>query len=306
MSNEFFVRFDENLLRLPSCLAVHAQLHPNLIKFTCEEYVKYIQQFHELNICGIIRKNEAETTVLALAAYRKHLNTFYTIRFEIDDLIVDEKERKHGLGTRLMHYLIDHAKQEGVSKISVHCNPIHTDAHRLFFRLGLTINCFEFDLENKTVLPDNDQIRIIDVTDLPDKENEQLLIRAHEIYQQLRPHLPNDQNEYVKQLRDICRTSPARILFVLDKNDNILGLTCYRITENIQYSKHIYCDDLVTDENRRSSGVGRFLINYMKNEREKLGIDKLILDSGVQRGRAHKFYHREGFYISRYGFSMAI
>ena len=30
MSNEIIVPFDETLLRLPSCLAVHSQLRPNL------------------------------------------------------------------------------------------------------------------------------------------------------------------------------------------------------------------------------------------------------------------------------------
>jgi hypothetical protein len=28
------------------------------------------------------------------------------------------------------------------------------------------------------------------------------------------------------------------------------------------------------------------------------------LDSGCQRGRAHKFYHREGFNINHFGFTI--
>ncbi|CAF5093905.1 unnamed protein product, partial [Rotaria sp. Silwood1] len=60
------VVFDETLLRLPSCLNVHAQLRPNLNKFTSDEYVQFIQQLNSINICGIIRKNESETNVLAL------------------------------------------------------------------------------------------------------------------------------------------------------------------------------------------------------------------------------------------------
>ncbi|CAF3268974.1 unnamed protein product, partial [Rotaria sp. Silwood2] len=55
----------------------------------------------------------------------------------------------------------------------------------------------------------------------------------------------------------------------------------------------------ITNENSRSLGVGRCLINYMKNVGNTLGIDKLILDSGCERGRAHKFYYREGFIINR-------
>jgi GNAT superfamily N-acetyltransferase len=297
-----FVPFDETILRLPSCLAVHAQLRPNLTKFTTEDYVQFIQQLH---ICGIIRKTGSETTVLALAVYRHYLNTFDTVHFEIDDLIVDENERNRGLGTRLFRHVIEQAKQCGVSQILVHCDSTNTDAHRFFFRLGLTITLFEFYLKTNQSLPSNDQIRLIDITDLPEKENEQLLIQAHDVHRQLRPHLPSDRKVYINQIRDICSTGPARMVVAVN-NDEILGLTIYRVTEDIKYAKHIYCDDLVTNENARSSGVGRCLINYMKNEGKKLGIDPLILDSGCQRGRAHKFYYREGFIINRLGFTMAI
>jgi len=300
-----FVPFDETILRLPSCLAVHAQLRHNLTKFTSEDYVQFIRQFSQLHICGFIRKTGSETTVLALAVYRHYLNTFDTVRFEIDDLIVDENERNHGLGTRLFRHVIEQAKQCGVSQILVHCDSTNTDAHRFFFRLGLTISVFEFYLKTNQILPSNDQIRLIDITDLPEKENEQLLIQAHDVHRQLRPHLPSDPKAYINQIRDIYSTGPARMIVAVN-NDEILGLTIYRVTEDIKYSKHIYCDDLVTNENARSSGVGRCLINFMKNEAKKLGINPLILDSGCQRGRAHKFYYREGFIINQFGFTMAI
>ncbi len=305
MSNEMIVPFDETLLRLPSCLAVHAQLRSNLKKFTSEEYVQFIGKLH---VCGIIRKIESETIVLALAVYRNHLSTYDTIRFEIDDIIIDEKERNHGLGTRLLQYLIKQAKQCGVIQILIHCDLTNTDAHRFFFRFGLTILVFEFYLNNYQLLESNKQIRVIDITDLPEKENEQLLIQAHDIYRQLRPHLPTDQKAYINQIRDVCHTGPARMIIAIndDEKKEILGLAVYRVTRNVKYSKHIYCDDLVTNENKRSIGVGRCLINYMKNEGEKIGIQPLILDSGCQRGLAHRFYYRERFIISQFGFSMLI
>jgi GNAT superfamily N-acetyltransferase len=306
MSNEIIVPFNETLLRLPSCLAVHAQLRSNLNKFTSEDYVQYLQQLH---VCGILRKTESETKVLALAVYRNHFSTFDTIRFEIDDLIVDEKERNHGLGTRLFHYLIEQAKQCGVIQILIHCDLTNTDAHRFFFRFGLTILLFEFYLQNYQLLTSNNQINVIDITDLPEKEYEQALIEAHDIYRQLRPHLPTDQRAYINQIRNICRTGPVRIIVAIKNDDEkkeILGLALYRVTRNVKYSEYIYCDDLVTNENNRSLGVGRCLINYMKNEGEKLGIDRLTLDSGCQRGRAHKFYHREGFIINQFGFTLSI
>jgi GNAT superfamily N-acetyltransferase len=207
-----------------------------------------------------------------------------------------------------LHYLIDQAKQCNAIRILIHCDLTNTDAHRLFFRLGLTILLFEFYLKNHQLLPSNNQIHVIDITDLPENENEQLLIRAHDIFRQLRPHLPTDQKAYINQIRDVCHTGPARMIIAIndDEKKEILGLAVYRVTRNVKYSKHIYCDDLVTNENKRSIGVGRCLINYMKNEGEKLGIQPLILDSGCQRGLAHRFYYRERFIISQFGFSMLI
>ncbi|CAF0885738.1 unnamed protein product [Rotaria sp. Silwood1] len=299
------VVFDETLLRLPSCLNVHAQLRPNLNKFTSDEYVQFIQQLNSINICGIIRKNESETNVLALAIYRNFLTTYDTVRFEIDDLIVDEKERNHGLGTRLINYLIQQAKQCDALQIMIHCDLNNTDAHRFLFRLGFTINVFEFYLKNNQLLESNQLIHIIDITDIIENENEQYLIQAYDIYRQLRPHLPDNQITYINQIRNICRTGPARIIIAINNNNEVFGLATYRITYNVTYNKHIYCDDLVTNENNRSLGVGRCLINYMKNIGNTLGIDKLILDSGCQRGRAHKFYYREGFIINRFGFRIS-
>jgi len=105
MSQEIIVPFDDNLLQLPTCLAIHTQLRPNLNEFTPKNYAEFIQNLCQTNqsrICGIIRKIQSEIIVLALAFYRIHRTTFDTIRFEIYDLIVDEKERNHGLGTRLL------------------------------------------------------------------------------------------------------------------------------------------------------------------------------------------------------------
>lgn len=295
------VQFDRRILQLPSCQDLHAQLRRNLRELSTNDYVKSVQAS---NLCGIVR----ETSIVALAAYRWFLTTYDTIRFEIDDLIVDENERNQGLGTRLLRYLIEQAKEKNVTQILIHCPTENTKAQRFFFRLGLTISVYEFNMEKFQILPENEQIHAMDITDLSEDENERYLLEIQNVHRQLRPHLPIDQQKYIKQIREICQTGPARLIVVVSNNEKkeILGLALYRITENIHYSKHIYCDDLVTNELHRSSGVGRCLINYLKNERNKLGIDRLILDSGCQRGQAHKFYYREGFIISQFGFVMTI
>lgn len=299
MMSETLIPFDENLVRLPSCLSLHAQLRPNLNRLAPDEY---IHQLNDSHISGIIRKTESGTEVLALAVYRTFLVVKETIRFEIDDFIVDEKERNRGLGTKLFNYLLQQAKQSNILQISVHCDLANTNAQRFFFRLGLSIVAFEFYLNNYPLLESNNQIQVIDITDI---ENDEHLSSAYNVFRQLRPNLPTDEKAYINKIRSVCRTGSARMIVAMkidDEKMEILGLAVYRVASNTKYSTHLYCDDLVTNENKRSLGVGRCLINYMKNEGKKSGIHQLILDSGCQRTRAHKFYHREGFTISRFGF----
>ena len=64
----------------------------------------------------------------------------------------------------------------------------------------------------------------------------------------------------------------------------------------------MYVDDLVTDEANRSSGAGGALLQHLKKIAIARHCEKLVLDSGTQRTRAHAFYFREGFAISSFHF----
>ena len=307
MSQELILPFTDDLFRLPACRGIHSQLRSNLNQLTSNDYAELMQKLCQTNqsrVCGIVRQRQSEKDILALAFYRIHPTTFDTIRFELHDLVVDEAERNRGLGTRLLQYLIDQAKQHGAPSLVLQCDLTNVNAHRFFFRHGLIISSFGFYLNRIALLQNNDQIEVLDITDFDVKENEQWLIKSQEVFRQLRPHLSADRDEFIKQIRNVCQTGPARLLIAKNNEGKVLGLAVYRLSNTIKYSAHIYCDDLVTDENQRSSGVGRALINGMKNEGNKLGLNRIALDSGCQRGRAHRFYHREGFDIDQFEFSI--
>jgi GNAT superfamily N-acetyltransferase len=309
MSEEIIVPFDVELLQLASCLEVHRQLRSSLDELTSKQYSDLLQQIcqsKQSHICGIVKQSSSDTCVYALAVYRIHLTTFDGVRLEIHDFIVDKQQRGRGLGTRLVHYFIDQAKQAGGSSLVLQCNTTNTDAHRFFFRHNFTINSFAFLVNKCRLLPSNEQIRVVDITDLPEDENTRMLARAQTVYRQLRPHLPTNSTVFIKHIRRICQTGPARMLVAMnnDTTQTILGLALYRCVHNIKYNRHIYCDDLITDEQQRSAGVGRCLINAMKAKVHELGLDRLALESGCQRVRAHKFYHREGFHIDQYQFTL--
>ena len=68
--------------------------------------------------------------------------------------------------------------------------------------------------------------------------------------------------------------------------------------------RELYCDDLVTDERRRSTGVGHALIAYMEGVVRERACTAFTLDSGTQREQAHKFYFREGMTVTAFHFTM--
>ncbi len=122
------------------------------------------------------------------------------------------------------------------------------------------------------------------------------LARAEGVHRQLRPHLPAD---YATKMARVL--ADARMALAV-KDDAVLGLAVYRWHENTFDGLKFYIDDLVTDEARRSEGVGHALIAHLEEVARKLGAGGLVLDSGAQRTQAHKFYFREGFVIPAFNF----
>jgi GNAT superfamily N-acetyltransferase len=122
------------------------------------------------------------------------------------------------------------------------------------------------------------------------------LARAEAVHRQLRPHL---QADYAAKMARVLKE--ARMALAVE-DDAVLGLAVYRWHENTSDGMKFYIDDLVTDEDCRSEGVGHFLIAHLDEVARKLGASGLTLDSGTQRTQAHKFYFREGFVIPAFNF----
>jgi GNAT superfamily N-acetyltransferase len=122
------------------------------------------------------------------------------------------------------------------------------------------------------------------------------LKKAEQVHRQLRPDLPGDYME--KMWRVI---EGARVALAVE-HDAVVGLAVYRWHENTCDGIKFYVDDLVTDETRRSRGVGHALIEHLEGVARNLGANGIMLDSGTQRTRAHKFYFREGFVIPAFNF----
>jgi GNAT superfamily N-acetyltransferase len=128
-----------------------------------------------------------------------------------------------------------------------------------------------------------------------------LLAAAEAVHRQLRPHLPQD---YVARMKQVFGGGAQMAVAVVD--GRVVGLSVFRILEKTHSGRDLYCDDLVTDEARRSTGVGHALMQHMESVCRERGCDTFSLDSGTVRQQAHRFYFREGMTITSFHFDKKI
>ncbi len=142
---------------------------------------------------------------------------------------------------------------------------------------------------------------LIDVRE-PDATSLEWISRAEAVHRQLRPQLPVD---YLAKITRVL-ASGGRMVLAASPEHDVLGLAVWRSAENTFAGRYMYIDDLVTDQGRRSRGVGKRLLARCEELARAMGCVELVLDSGVQRADAHRFYFRERFAIHAFNFSKSL
>jgi GNAT superfamily N-acetyltransferase len=90
---------------------------------------------------------------------------------------------------------------------------------------------------------------------------------------------------------------------VLLEGDAVCGIAVYRCYHTTLSRLRFYLDDLVTQEARRSHGLGGQLLAWCEARARALHCDWFALGSGLTNSRGHTFYYRHGLPISSFGFS---
>ena len=119
---------------------------------------------------------------------------------------------------------------------------------------------------------------------------------------QLRPHLGREN--FATQVRR-QRESGYQLAYLEDGNA-IRTVAGFRVEEKLAHGVYLYVDDLVTDMQARSGGYGAAMLDWLADFARGHDCASLALDSGVQRGRAHRFYLTRGLQISSYRFQQAL
>ena len=124
------------------------------------------------------------------------------------------------------------------------------------------------------------------------------LERAEAVHRQLRTALPADYRAKMQRV-----FAGGGRMIVAAEGDAVRGLAVWRVHENTAIGVHLYVDDLVTDAGQRSRGVGHVLMQWLEQRARELSCVALVLDSGTQRTRAHRFYFREGMVVVCFNFT---
>ena len=131
------------------------------------------------------------------------------------------------------------------------------------------------------------------------EEDSDLEIVGH-LLLQLRPNY--DLRTIISQIKDQQKRGYT-IAYI--KNDGqAICVAGFVIETRLSWGKHMYIEDIITDTNRRSSGIGKVMMDWLKSHVQKNGCGQIHLDSSVQRFPAHRFYLREGFNIASHHFSI--
>lgn len=133
-------------------------------------------------------------------------------------------------------------------------------------------------------------------------ESEEEIRSCYPVMSELRTHL--EEETFLDRVREQEREG-YRLAYATRDGD-CAAVAGFRICEFLAYGRILYVDDLVTSSERRSTGLGKQLLDWLAGHARENGCIQLHLDSGTQRKDAHRFYQREGLEIVNFHFAKSL
>jgi GNAT superfamily N-acetyltransferase len=118
------------------------------------------------------------------------------------------------------------------------------------------------------------------------------------LLQQLYPDMTKEKYETL--LRDMIPHGYSQVV-VLD-GDKCVGLSGIWFNTKLWTGKYIELDNVVTDKNHRSKGVGKLINYFAAGKAKQLGCRYIVLDAFAENRDAHRFYFRDGYVIGGFHF----
>lgn len=122
---------------------VMLQLRPHIAP---EDYLARVRRMMQTERYQLAAASE-DGVVRAVAGFR-YMDMLYCGRIlYVDDLVTDEAARSAGWGARLMDWLRWRAAAEGCAELHLDSAVHRAGAHRFYFRHGMAITAYHFDMK---------------------------------------------------------------------------------------------------------------------------------------------------------------
>ena len=131
-----------------------------------------------------------------------------------------------------------------------------------------------------------------------------LLGEVLEIHAAIRPDIfiPGTTKYTAEELTEILNDNQKPVYVAVDENDEVLGYAFTQLQEqpfstNMVQFKSLFIDDLCVDSSARSQGVGKALLNFVKQEAKRVGCYELTLNVWAGNNSAINFYKKNGLKV---------
>ena len=117
------------------------------------------------------------------------------------------------------------------------------------------------------------------------------LSQAYFILKELRDN--QSFSDFIK-LYKVMEKEGYQIIAIFDEYE-FCTLATINFKENQHYGTFLYIYDLITKPDKRSCGFGSLMISYLNDYAKHNDCNYLVLNSSIDKIKAHNFYKREKF-----------
>lgn len=128
-----------------------------------------------------------------------------------------------------------------------------------------------------------------------------LLSEVLELHASIRPDIfkPGTTKYTNDELAKLIKDDQKPVYVAVNDEDEVLGYVFTQLQEqpfstNMVQFKSIFIDDLCVDSAARSQGVGRALLDFVKEEGKRLGCYEITLNVWAGNDSAIRFYEKNG------------
>jgi ribosomal protein S18 acetylase RimI-like enzyme len=115
------------------------------------------------------------------------------------------------------------------------------------------------------------------------------MIRIYQLLKELREDLNYD--EFLLRYQMAKEANGYEFIY-LEENNEIVALLGYRILVDFLHGRHLYIDDLVTQETHRSKGLGAKLLKMSEEIAREKKCNIIRLCTGIANEQGKNFYEK--------------